>query len=54
MTRKKTFKDNVPVSILIPAALQKAIQNKAHLNGRTFSAEVRQAIKKQLADKVCV
>ncbi|HEV2692243.1 MAG TPA: ribbon-helix-helix protein, CopG family [Verrucomicrobiae bacterium] len=49
MNRKKTFKDHVPVSILIPAALQKALQEKAAQNGRSFSAEVRQAIKKELA-----
>jgi hypothetical protein len=46
--RKKVFNDRVPVSILIPAPLQKAIAQKAIQNGRSFSAEVRQAIKKEL------
>jgi hypothetical protein len=52
VNRKKTFKDRVPVSILIPAALQKAIQAKATREGRSFSAEVRQAIKKEMAKEV--
>jgi plasmid stability protein len=48
MRRKKRFSDKVPVSILIPEALQRAIQIKANNSGRSFSAEVRQAIKTQL------
>ena len=48
MNRKKTYNDRVPVSVLIPAALQKAIAEKARRSGRSFSAEVRQAIKKEL------
>jgi len=36
------------VSILIPVPLQKAIAEKARRNGRSFSSEVRQAIKKDL------
>ncbi len=48
VNRKKIYEDKVPVSILIPAKLQKAISEKARRSGRSFSAEVRQAIKKEL------
>jgi hypothetical protein len=46
--KKRTPKDKVPVSVLIPAGLQKVIADKAQKNGRSFSAEVHQAIKKDL------
>jgi hypothetical protein len=48
MKRKKHYDDKVPVSILIPGVLQKAIAAKARKSGRSFSSEVRQAIKKEL------
>jgi plasmid stability protein len=46
--KKKTPKDKIPVSVLLPAGLQKAIAVKAQKNGRSFSAEVRQALKQDL------
>jgi plasmid stability protein len=46
--KKKTPKDKIPVSVLLPAGLQKAIAVKALQNGRSFSAEVRHAIRKDL------
>jgi hypothetical protein len=48
VNRKKTAKEKVPVCVLVPAPLQRAIAEKALKNGRSFSAEVRQAIKKDL------
>ena len=49
MNRKKKFSNRVPVSILIPVELQKAIAAKASREGRSFSAQVREAIKLELA-----
>jgi len=49
VNRKKIYKDKVPVSVLLPESLQRAIAAKAKENGRSFSGEVRQALKKELA-----
>jgi hypothetical protein len=46
--RKKRFHDNVPASVLIPAALQRAVETRATAEERSFSAVVRRALKKEL------
>lgn len=46
--RKKNFRDNVPASVLIPSALQRAVEKRATLEERSFSAVVRRALKKEL------
>lgn len=48
LKRKSKFSGRVPVSVLIPEALQRAVARKASREGRSFSAEVRQALKKEL------
>ena len=49
-TRKRRVSDSVPCSITIPATLQEAVIKQAEREDRTFSATVRQAIKKYLGD----
>jgi hypothetical protein len=46
--KRKKASQKIPVCVLVPAPLQKAIAGKAQQNGRSFSAEVRQALKKDL------
>ena len=46
--RKKTFSNDVPTSVLIPAALQRAVETRATTEERSFSAVVRRALKKEL------
>jgi hypothetical protein len=48
MQRKKQFRGDVPTSVLLPTPLQQAIQKRAVLEERSFSAVVRRALKKEL------
>lgn len=48
MRRKTTFKSDVPVSVLMPPELQRAIADKAEREERSFSGLVRLALKKEL------
>lgn len=48
MRRKKSFRDDVPTSVILPIPLQEAIDRRATAEERSFSAVVRRALKKEL------
>lgn len=48
MKLKKVLSDNVPVSVLVPAALQRILLEKARREDLSFSQIVRRAIRKEM------
>lgn len=48
MKRKTTYRADVPVSVLMPPELQRAIADRARSEERTFSGLVRHALKKEV------
>lgn len=46
--RKRTFKNDVPCSVLLPEPLQRVLADKAHREDLTFSQIVRRALRKEV------